>query len=247
MTLGHAKPEAQLPPVDEYGFHPTLNQFGWSNPDAGWLLQEFVSSASSSPLWSLDVGCAYGFHTAQAIKAGARVVANDLSADHLRIAAGQIPEALSLNFVACKGAFNRVKLPEGAFGVIMASNVMHFMAPSTIEGACRKMFELLAPGGKVLVGAQTPYVGTLKNFIPVYEQRKCHGEKWPGFIRDPSLYIPNRSPYNHGLAHLLEPEILSRAFAEAGFTVDKAEFLASQREDRKYDGRERMNLVAHKP
>jgi len=242
-----AKKRPQIPQQDADGFHPTLNQYGWSSENLGWIIEEFIRCSSSSPLWSLDVGCAYGFHTAAAIKAGARVVANDLSADHLRLASTQIPTALKLNLRTRKGAFTKITLPAGAFGVILASNVMHFMDPPTIEAACRKMFNLLAPGGKVLVSAQTPYVATLTKFIPEYERLKAAGEKWPGYIADPGVWVEKRSPHNHGHAHVLEPAILSRGFAEAGFSVDKAEFTSTLKADRVLDGRERMILVAHKP
>src|SRR5439155_3344604 len=138
--------------------------------------------------------------------------------------------ALSLNLRTRKGDFNTVALPAGAFGTILAANVMHFMDPAALEATCRKMFNLLAPGGKVFVISKSPYQAPLRNFIPVYEQRKASGEKWPGFIPDAFINAATQSgdQYSGPMhMHALEPALLSRAFAEAGLSVDKAEFKAA--------------------
>jgi len=235
----------QLTPADKKGWYETMNNYGWSRPDTGPSGEQFTAHSSQSSLWSLDIGCGYGFQTAAAIKAGARVVANDLNQDHLSITASMVPAHLSLNLRTRKGHFNKISLPSGAFGAILAANVLHFMDGKTLEAASRKMFRLLAPGGKVFAHAQSPYISKCKEFIPVYEERKASGVKWPGVVED-----WRREPIQYamiGLFHFLDPETLSRGFAEAGFVIDEATYLAADLKDRKLDGRERVILVARKP
>lgn len=65
---------------------PTLNQQGLAmtvvdDPCS----RAFIDYAAQSEGWCLEVGAAYGAATIQALKQGARMVANDLGSQHLEI------------------------------------------------------------------------------------------------------------------------------------------------------------------
>jgi SAM-dependent methyltransferase len=246
-----ANPSALVMPsaVNDGRHVPTLNGKGWMLTSIIPPVDQFIELASRSQHWSLDIGCAYGTHTLAALKAGARVVANDLDARHLAILRHQVPPELQKNLRTKHGAFQSVTLPVGGFEAILACRVLHFLDGTTLEWAVAKLFDLLVARGKVFVKTNSPYMALSKAFIPEYERRKAAGQRWPGFLVDHSAYVsdPQELAATSGQLHLFEPEVLSRPFAEAGFIIERCEFRSIPLDWVYLDGRESVLLVARKP
>jgi hypothetical protein len=126
---------------------------------------------------------------------------------------------------------------------------MHFFDGAKLETSARILLNWLASGGKVFIVAETPYLKNFSSFIPTYEARRAAGNPWPGFIDDVMAVAPERGVSLPPQMHLLDPEVLSRVFRQAGFVIEKAEMFARPEfpEDIQLDGRESVGLVARKP
>jgi SAM-dependent methyltransferase len=230
---------------------PTLNGFGWmvTSVETYEPTGEFVKTAAASPHWALDIGCAYGAHALPALKAGARVVANDLDERHLQIFWDQTPVELRANLKTVAGAFPDVELPVSQFGAILAMRVLHFFDGPTLQKAARKISELLVPGGKVFVRVLAPYTKIYGTFIPEYERRKAAGEAWPGFAPDASKWVTDdleRMAMANNPIHVFEPEYLAKPFTDAGLIIEKCEYCPINLPWVHIDGRESTLLIARK-
>jgi 2-polyprenyl-3-methyl-5-hydroxy-6-metoxy-1,4-benzoquinol methylase len=228
----------------------TLNGYGWMITKSIAPAEEFVEFAATSPHWAMDIGCAYGIHTISALKAGARVVAVDLDEGHLQILREQVEPELRKNLQTVRGAFPDVQLPESTFGAILACRVLHFLDGPTMVRAAKRLYELLAPGGKVFVRTISAYTQISARFIAEYERRKAAGEEWPGFVQDPSAYIDDaldREACRNTPLHYFEPDSLAKIFENAGFVIEKASYFPIDLDWVKLDGRESLLLIARKP
>jgi 2-polyprenyl-3-methyl-5-hydroxy-6-metoxy-1,4-benzoquinol methylase len=228
---------------------PTLNNHGWMVTSNVEPVPAFIQTAAKSPLWSLDIGCAYGIHTLAALDGGAKMVALDLEQQHLDILRSQTPAEKQDKLTTVCGAFPQVELPHAPYAAILACRVLHFLDGPTLQLAARTMFDLLAPNGMAYVRTMSPYLGINQKILPEYEERKARGERFPGWMCDltDKFTDPDEVAVCPKQAHFFEPEILAIAFMEAGFVIEKAEFFAVDVEPYKLDGREAVVVIARKP
>lgn len=237
-------------PQARNGFVPTLNRQGFmsTRPDA--YMEAFIAFAKTSPAPVVDIGAAYGVATIPALEAGANVIAVDVDAEHLEILRHRVPSACSSRLQTMAASFpEELRFEPNSIGAFLASQVVHFLSPDRLETAAARLFEWLIPDGKVFVTAASPYLGNLIEFMAEYDARKRAGEAWPGYVIDAMKYAPEPwlNPFLPVL--LLEPEILSRVFRQAGFVVEKADFIARPElpPQMQMDGREGVGLIARKP
>jgi SAM-dependent methyltransferase len=222
---------------------PTLNGYGTSFPDLV-IKDDFIRDAAQNSAWALDIGCAYGLHTLEAIKSGARVVANDLDPRHLQILQQQLPNELSLNLRVRTGAFQSVSLPASSIGCILAGYVLHFLDGRTLDRVIKKMHRVLRNGGKVYANVWSPYIKPLQDLIPEFERRKAANERWPGYFKG----IEGRmGPLMPNEIHTFDLDVISEAFKRHGFIVEKCEYVAMSAPGRGVDGREMVIITARKP
>lgn len=246
--------QLSMPRSNGFGFIRTLNRGGgWMSNLKDPVGQEFIDFASRSTSWSLDVGSAYGSDTfLEALKKGARIIANDIEPRHLEILINErVPSELRHNVKTLPGSFLSVQVPEASIGSILASRVFHFMDGETIERVAHKMFTVLIPGGKLFLTADSPYQLSMAPFISVYEARRQAGSRWPGQIREMWYYAPAEVEAGEipPLMNFLDPEVLTRTFQSAGFKIEKAAFMARPQgypDELRYDGREAVALIAVK-
>ncbi len=243
---------SKLPCANQDGLIQTLNHRGWMMTAIDPYCLQFVEFSAKANNWVLDAGCAFGVHTLAAVTKGAKVIANDLDTNHLEILEQSIAPNQGANLRTICGAFPDIDIADSSLAAILAARVFHFFDGAALERAAAKMFKMLAPGGKVFITADSPYLGTLKEFLPEYERRNAAFEKWPGLIEDMSVYEPNEVA--EGLIpktmHFLDPEVLFRTFKGAGFLVETAEFFARSEGFSGFlrlDGREGVALIARKP
>jgi SAM-dependent methyltransferase len=231
----------ELPKADEHGMIPTLNDYGYTYPSHLGIRGAFIKDAAASQSWSLDIGCAYGLHTIDAIKGGARVVANDLDKRHLQILRKNLPKELSLNLRTRVGPFQNLSLPANSIGTILASNVLHFMDVPELERSIKKMYRTLKSGGKAYIGVCAHNsIMDAKVREEVY-RRKASGEKYPGTIRK------NSTPGHPSFFHTFDDETLSRAFRYQGFIVEMAQYRSLPEGPQKTIGNELLAMVVRKP
>ncbi|MBI5085581.1 MAG: class I SAM-dependent methyltransferase, partial [Acidobacteria bacterium] len=199
----------------------------------------------------LDIGAGYGAATLAALRAGARVIANDLAGEHLEEILIRVPDNDRPRLACTTGRFPRgLHFEQGTLGAVHASSVFHFLTGRQLEEGLRAIARWLRPGGKLFLQAATPYQAAFAPFIPAFERRIAAGEKWPGWVAKVSEYSSHRQRSQMPRAiHLLDDRILRSAAEDAGLTVERAWLY--QRADLpatlRLDGREAVGLVARKP
>lgn len=235
-------PESPLP-----GLVPTLNNTGWMTETLDRYSEAFVEHAARIDGLSLDIGCAYGVATLPALAAGARVLACDIDPRHLEILARRVPAADRARFRSQPGAMPDVDFPAGSFGAILCARALHFLRGPDIEQTVRKMHEWCAPGARIFLIADTPFIGPWWKLAPEYERRKREGCPWPGFVPDyPALLPEGVDPVGQpAFIHPLDPDILHRVVRDAGFEVLETAYLDAgppRRTPRSHAG-----IIARKP
>lgn len=238
-----------MPTPEPNGFVRTLNNMGYMTSTLDPISAAFVAFAPVAPGMVLDVGAAYGVATLAALAAGARVVANDLDERHLHILATRTPASARERLTLCPGAFpETLDFPPAQLGGVLLARVLHFFPGERIRKGLQRLHTWLAPGGKVFVVAETPYLGNFRDFIPTYEARRQAGDPWPGFIADVMAVAPERGRFLPPQVHWLDPTVLTREFCAAGFLVEQADFLARPDfpADLQLDGRESVGIIARK-
>jgi SAM-dependent methyltransferase len=236
-------------PRAQHGFVPTLNRQGFMNTRVDASMLAFITSARASVAPVVDIGAAYGVATIPALEAGANVIAVDVDERHLEILKRRVPMTCLKRLRTISASFPEgFQLDNDSIGAFLVSNVVHFLSPSRLQLAAKCLFDWLIVDGKVFLTAATPYLGDCKSFVPEYEAGMRAGELWPGSVTDVMRYAPRWQSIASSLL-LLDPGTLSRVFRDAGFIIEKAEFIA--RPDlpphTQLDGRESVELIVRKP
>lgn len=237
-------------PVD--GMVPTLNGTGFMFEVLDGYAEEWIHYAGRIADPVLDVGCAYGVATLEALASGARVVACDMEPRHLSILAAQATPSLRSRLTCIAATLPEADFGSERFGAILCSRVLHFLAGDDIDAAVASMARALKPGGRLYLVADTPY-GIWRNFIPAFEAARRAGERWPGMMVGLQNYLPTPGIHRYidrpAFMNLLDPELLARICADAGLRVRRASFI--NRTDFRglgaLDGRENAGVLAIKP
>ncbi len=238
-----------MPEAEESGLINTLNSMGTMTPDPDIFSRAFIQFAPRAPGRSLDIGAAYGVATLPALRSGASVIANDIDERHLKILFNRVPQEHRARLELVTGEFpDKLDFPAGSLGAVLICRVMHFFDGPRIERAAAKVMNWLAPGGKVFVVGETPFIGTAKAFFPTYEARLKAGHPWPGVVENAAAHDPKRAGSLPSLFHLLDERILERVFTAAGFEIERLELFArpDYPADIRLDGRESVGLIAVK-
>ena len=235
----------------EVQFRPTLNKKGWMlvAPDA--MMVEFVNFALAMQLPAVDVGATYGTATLAALRAGCSIIATDLDERHLAelrdsAAAQQLQNRLRI----AVGRFpNEPELAENSIGAVLLSRILTFLSPEEVRQATKTVYRWLAPGGRAFITADTPFLANFLKFVGEFQRRVAAGDCWPGWIEDTAPYVSVNKEVTAATVHLFTPEVLQREFENAGFTIERAEFLNRTEYPPQFrnDGRESVALVVSKP
>lgn len=247
MTEPEKKTEWNIP-----GLQPTLNGTGFMFEVLDEFAEEFIEFSGQTDDRVMDLGCAFGVASIGALTAGGRVLACDMEQKHLDALRDNTPEQFRNKLECVVGHLPEVDFPARSVNAILCSRVLHFLDGSAVDQSVRKMFDWLKPGGRLYLVADTPY-GIWRKFIPLFETRKSRGVRWPGIMIGLENYLPvapkGRPVDGPPFMNLLDPELLTRTCAEAGFDVQRASYI-----DRKdfgklgrMDGRENAGVFALKP
>ncbi len=234
------------------GLVPTLNKMGWMTTELDSFSSAFVDFAPKGPGPALDIGAAYGVASIAALKAGAKVIANDLDQRHLEILLEQAPENLRQSLTLMPGAFpEALGMPDNSLGSILCARVLHFFDGPTMESSIHKMFSMLSSGGKAFVVGETVYLKSHQHYIPEFEKRVQDSTcRWPGFFDDVHRRCaPEYRDILPPQIHFFDVGTLRREFEMVGFAVETAETFARPEFSSAYrlDGRESAGLIARKP
>ncbi|HAZ08561.1 MAG TPA: hypothetical protein DCZ01_08595 [Elusimicrobia bacterium] len=238
-----------MPPPEPNGFIRTLNSMGYMTSSLDPFSRAFTEFAPKAPGQCLDVGAAYGVASLAALGNGASVISNDIDARHLKILSDRAPASDRDRLTLAVGDFpDTLDFPHGSLGTVLICRVMHFFDGPKIERAAKKVMDWLAPGGKVFVVSETPFLRTALTFRPTYESRLKAGDPWPGVVENVGAHDPKRAGTLPRLMHLLDDKTLRRVFSTAGFVIERLEMFPRPDfpPDIQLDGRESIGLIARK-
>jgi hypothetical protein len=239
----------QKPTPEPNGFIATLNQQGYMTSSIDYFMQQFIDFAANSYEPCVDIGAAYGVASIEALKKGAKIIANDTDKRHLDILSDSISNDLRKNLSLLIGSFpNEIAFANDSIGAFLIARVFHFLTPNEVLSGAKLLHQWLTKGGKVFLTAETPYLGLWKQFIPIYEKRKLIQTLWAGEIEDISIYAPHRADTLPKRMLLLDKESLSFAFGNAGFSIEVLEVFSRPEfpNDIQLDGRESIGLICTK-
>jgi len=228
----------------------TSNLKGWTSNTLNELSELFVKECALAPATALDIGAAHGIATIPALYAGANLIANDSSQEHLNKLKQLTPPEFQHRLQLLPGRFPRdTKLKAETLDLAHASNVFHFLTGRQLEQAAAFLEHALRPGGKVFILAATPYMKTFEPFIPTYESRVERGDPWPGWITNVRDYSTHRLLSNLPKSiHLLDDKVLRRVFESTGFVTEQCWYLHRRDLPKSIalDGRENVAYIARK-
>ncbi|MEU6903917.1 amino acid adenylation domain-containing protein [Streptomyces coeruleorubidus] len=239
--------------LDFGGMVATLNRTGVMVERLIPYSEEFAEYAGNSGGEALDLGCAYGVASIAALERGARVVALDMEQKHLDILGQRVNDEARQRLSLRRGMLPDVDFEAGRFTAVHASRVMHFLAPDDFRLTLRKMYDWLAPGGKVFLSSDSPYFGYWASKAADYEARRDAGDPWPGYIDDVAAHFEAAHVVGGPpLINAIDPEVFRRECEAAGFVVERAGFFGAVGVDRESYGApapdmEHVGIIASKP
>lgn len=249
MNHGSFDKHKLIPEPLPSGLIPTLNKMGYMTQFIDEYSQKFIDDAKYADAPVLEIGAAYGIATLQALSNGARVVSNDLDEQHLKILGKICPKELLHNLILLPGKFpDDINIDDNSIYSILMCRVVHFFTPVEIKQAFKKAFNILAPGGKIYIIADTPYQKNWSKFLATYEQKKRSGEKFPGFIVNSDDFITDLAFNLPKMFNFMDTEVLLRELTEVGFLIEKLEYInrLNYPETVRLDGRESVGAIAVK-
>jgi len=229
---------------------PTLNSYGFSWDEIAPVAMEWADFDGPGP--SLDIGCAYGDTALMALLRGRNVIANDLDSRHLRIldaSAAGLPPALRDRLRIIEGRFPEdLNFADGSIGSVLMSSVLHFLSGSQVREGLAAISRWLAPGGKVYIASETPFMGIFKS-LDFEARRKSGMSEFPGLMtrEEISKYSPHASNLPE-LMNWFDAETLERELKKVGLVIEGLEYFTRPGlpEHLRWDGRESLMAVARK-
>jgi len=230
---------------------PTVNQMGYMFKDLTKYDKEFIEFSASSGGPVLEIGAAFGWTTLKVASKKVKIVANDLSKDHLTLLKETTRSGLSSYITPICARFPKeLNFRPSSFTAVLVSNVFHYLGGQDILLGIEKLFHWLKSGGKAYIIVGTPYSKMWREFVPIFESNIEKNMPWPGYVEDVSIF-PNNNRLGQlpEFMHFIPLPLLINLFQKQGFFVEKSGFCARPTwpDDMQLDGRESACLVAIKP
>ncbi len=234
----------EVPPTREVMgiFTKTHNPFGgFTTAPCDPVSRKFIEYAATVVEHGgkmLEIGAAFGAATLEALAKGSIVFCNDIDPENLAVVRSRSIESLpdsadsitgdSSRLVLIPGRFPEelVGLPEHFFDAILLCRVLHFFSGKKIEESLALLSNLLAPGGKIYIVCETPYLKNWQRFLPEFNRRVSDGNEWPGEVTDPAEYESSgRAASLPKFVHWITKEVLERSLLRTKFSVEYSEYI----------------------
>ncbi len=245
IMLGPSAP----PPADNE--QRTLNKTGMGTRYRDAMADAGIAFSKHRQQPVLDIGCGFGNVTIPLLAQGNKVIANDISQEHLDAVLAAAPAHAKARLTLALGAFpHQPRLERASITSVISCWTFNFMAGVELEKAAQKLFAAVVPDGKVYISAHSPYLKYLSKFIPEFERRRAEGDRYPGWIDKMRAYAePEHIENLPESMHFFDSTVLRRVFFEAGFVVEYSDYFrrADVTEAMALDGRENIGLIARRP
>jgi SAM-dependent methyltransferase len=215
------------------------------------IAKAFINFACAATKPVLDIGTAYGTLALAVAAEKKHIIANDIDQRHLDHMMQQATLEQKKYLQPLMGNFpENLYFQDNSIGAISILRVLHFFAPERWLLAAQTLFRWLQPGGKVFITNESPYFGTMRDFIPIYLKRKRMHYPWPGLMNNMEYFDPARKKDVHSVINLLSISETKAILEEVGFKIELIRYLDRQGmypQDALYDGRESVGVIAVKP
>lgn len=202
---------------------PTLNKFGYMKSELEEFSGAFINYAQYALNPILEIGPAYGWITHRALEAGAKVVATDISKEHLEVLLKDTPKDKLDNLSVMWGKFpDEVDFPEGYFDIILASRIFHFLEGVEVEEGLDKVYKWLSRGGKFICTNCSIYHSSVKGKMQsIFEKRIANKKKWPGIVRSHQEQDEVHKEYSRDFLNVFHIPQLEELLPQHGFKIDR--------------------------
>lgn len=232
---------------------PTANGFGWTSEIPNPITVRFLEFIAQQEVVSpavIDIGVGLGVATLPALRAGAFVIANDISEEHLYLVGAR---------ASTEGFHDRIRLLKAKLpnlpkiepvDAVHCSNVLHFLSTEEILLAANWMFRFVRPDGHIFIQTISPFAGHFRDFLPVYNYRKRNCVEFAGEMTNAkSFVLPTLREMIPIFINVMESEFLASIFSKVGFKIIYCDYYsrAGLPEPCRLDGRENLGLVAFRP
>jgi SAM-dependent methyltransferase len=237
----HKKPEQVRDEI------PTLNQFGYMKFELEYFSNSFLELAKSSKKAVLEIGTAYGWLTHRALETGAKVVACDISKEHLEVLVKEAPVEHLDNLYIKQGAFpNEVDFKEESFDSIMASRILHFLDGDTLEKGLDKLHSWLVPNGKLIATNCSIYHSSVKGKMSkIFAERIANNEDWAGMATDKD-FDSVHDGYSASFLNCFYKEQLEKLLEKHGFKIEQINYFDYPSDPWPDEGKGHIGFVARK-
>lgn len=189
------------------------------SPALDELSLQFAVMTRNTKRSALDVGCGDGLATAAALARGGHVIAVDPDQNALKKLLVRVPSQHYRRLHVRTGALPDLDFKLASFPAVHAARVLHVLDPDALQLTLTRFYRWLYPGGRLFISALTPAGRYWNSFHPEYFRRRMAQDRWPGYIRNPALVIPDWMGSEDPI-HLLDEPILGREIEAAGFTIE---------------------------
>lgn len=202
---------------------PTLNRMGYMKLDLDYFSKEFIKYVEKIDDIVLELGCAYGFLVKKILEKNKKIIASDLSKEHLDILVKSCLEKELKNLYIYPGKFpDEINFPKNSLGAVFTSRMFHFLRENEIEDGLKKIHSWLKKDGKLFFIVVTPYNIAIKDgCLDKYNIKFKKGDKWPGIIENQWEINPKHKDYVEQYLHVFSDKQLKTLFPEYGFKVEE--------------------------
>lgn len=226
---------------------PTLNQYGYMKFEFEHFSKSFVEIAAKASKPVLEIGCAFGWVTHRALEAGAKVVACDISREHLEVVVKEAPQEHLANLYLYQGAFpDEVDFAANSFEAILMSRILHFLDGETLERGLDKIHQWLAPNGKFIATNCSIYHSSVKGKMEkIFEERIAAKEKWAGMTQK-SEYDSVHANYSPRFINVFYQEQLEELLPKHGFKIEEIHYFDYSSDPWPDEGKGHIGFIASK-
>lgn len=231
-------------------YEPTQNQMGYMITHLDEINHAFLQFAKQSTFPVLDIGAAYGHVALEAATREIPIIVNDIDQRHIDMVMLRATPQQRSYINPLRGRFPEDLLFQAdSLGAVLICRVLHFFPPEEWINAVQVIFDWLVPGGKLFMTNESPYFGTMRDFIPIYLERKRKGYPWPGLMMGMEYFDHNRKKDVNSVINLLSLAETKAVLEEVGFHIEHIQYLNREGiypPDALYDGREAVGVIAVK-
>jgi ubiquinone/menaquinone biosynthesis C-methylase UbiE len=224
----------------------TANKFGFDmfKSESTWVVEAFLNDIKPGMI-VMDSGAGYGAMTREALNKNAVVISNDISDTHLIYNLKKLSTEQKTRLYLNDSDVRKLDFKENSLDRIVFHRVLHFFKAKEIEAILTKAHKWLKKDGKI-------YIVMISKDHILYRDKIQYdaSKKWPGedlvVVKE---HLPTQAySMQSNTLHVASIETLRERLAEAGFIIEKADYVALKTlgSEPNRDGKEAVGIIGVK-